>query len=175
MVALKEKRASDALRALSIAAEAKPDSPMREFYLGVALERCGEIEEAATQYRWVLELNANYLPAINNLSRILGYADLDEALELCERGLRLAPRYAALNATMGHLQLHAGNAVLAAKYYRQSLKYRPQNSETRSGLIFSKKSASGKEFLLKAPEGIFLKTSGICSIWRFQHIPESFA
>jgi predicted O-linked N-acetylglucosamine transferase (SPINDLY family) len=137
MVALKEKRASDALRALTIAAEAKPDSPMREFYLGVALERCGEIEEAATQYRWVLELNANYLPAINNLSRILGYADLDEALELCERGLRLAPRYAALNATMGHLQLHAGNAVLAAKYYRQSLKYRPQNSETRSGLIFS--------------------------------------
>ncbi|MCP3967605.1 MAG: hypothetical protein GY750_11985 [Lentisphaerae bacterium] len=137
IVALKEKRGSDALRFLSQAATAKPDSVGREFFLGVALERCSKIKEAIAQYRQVLKLQPDYSPAINNLCHILGYTDLDEAVSICSKGLLIHPKNINLLATMGQLQLLRGMPDKAVYYFKRSLKYKPDVLEVRSGLIFA--------------------------------------
>ncbi|QSH40710.1 hypothetical protein P0136_11850 [Lentisphaerota bacterium ZTH] len=137
MLALNEKRGSDALRFLSRAAAAKPDTVSREYFLGVALERCSQIKDAITQYRRVLELQPDYAPAIANLCHILGYTDLDEAFSVCSRGLSAHPKNSRLLATMGQLQLLRGMPGEAIHCFRRSLKFKPDVLEVRSGLIFA--------------------------------------
>ncbi|MFA7230184.1 MAG: hypothetical protein WC071_02830 [Victivallaceae bacterium] len=133
IVALQSQNPQAAIKYLSRVAEA----PAREFFLGLAMEKIGVLQQAKTQYQKVLALRPKFIPAINNLAHLLVFSDLGAAFKLCRDGLEMASHSSDLLATMALLKLHSGEPDKAVEFFRKSLKYQPENSENRSGMIFA--------------------------------------
>ncbi len=100
-------------KALS-APEVKSNDRMRadvEFLLGQALERQGQVDQAAAHFRRVLEIRSDDSMALNYLGYMLADAgrDLEEALDLIERAVELDPDNGAYQDSLGWAHYRLGN------------------------------------------------------------------
>ena len=80
------------------------------FWLGAAYERTGRHEDAVEAFRAVLEIDADFAPALNYLGYMLADAgrDLEAALDLVERAVALEPDNGAYVDSLGWAMFRLG-------------------------------------------------------------------
>jgi tetratricopeptide (TPR) repeat protein len=98
--------------------------------LAIVMEMTGHSTESAELYQKLLELNPKNLIAINNLAWILceRQQQYQQALELANKGLKLAPDYLDLIETRGVIYYHLGEFNKAVEELTKCIKLYPESS-----------------------------------------------
>jgi tetratricopeptide (TPR) repeat protein len=104
-----------------------PDSARAMGTLAILLQTTGRSAEAAGLYRRLLDLEPGNLIAINNLAWIMceEQGKYQEALELAERGLRIAPNYLDLIDTRGVVHYRLGEREKAVQDFTRCIGLSP--------------------------------------------------
>ncbi len=122
-----------ALAAYTKAVQVTPDDPEARVRLGQLFVRVGQLAEAETQYRHILDNVKNFEPwqitdALNNLGNILQIrGDLGQAEGYFQRALSLAeeggdkPGIADSLASLGLIEKTRGNFDVAENYHQRAL------------------------------------------------------
>jgi tetratricopeptide (TPR) repeat protein len=115
---------------LTAAVERSPKSISALSALAMLVQSRGRNAQAAAMSRKVLELDPNNIIALNNLAWILCEEDkqYQEALELADRGLKVAPNYADLLDTRGVVLYRLGQFDKAAADFAQCVELYPANA-----------------------------------------------
>ena len=110
--------------------------PLAELKLGHALAAAGDEAGAEMAYLRALELDANYVPAMNNLAMLkAGDADaLDEAQAWADRAIAAGPPVAALYDTLGWVRQQRGETALAREAYQRALQLDPGHQASAAHL-----------------------------------------
>ncbi|MCG3150257.1 MAG: hypothetical protein PCFJNLEI_03738 [Verrucomicrobiae bacterium] len=106
------------------AAELAPTNSYYLMNLGNALMKQELPAEAATAYRQALQVEPDNADAMNNLAHayLTLNANLDEAVALCERAVKLRPGHRAYYLdTLGHILLKQGRVAEAGKTFEKAL------------------------------------------------------
>ncbi len=108
---------------LRITLENDPDCTEAMRTLAVLLQVTGRAAEAVTFYQQILEFQPDNVIAINNLAWILceEQGKHQQALELAQRGLRIAPNYVDLIDTRGVAYYKLGEFYKAVQDFRQCI------------------------------------------------------
>lgn len=98
--------------------------------LAMVVQSAGREEEAVALNRRILELNPDNVVAINNLAWTLceNQGQYQQALELAERGMKIAPEYADLLDTRGVAHYRLRHFAEAVDDFRACLKLFPAGS-----------------------------------------------
>jgi tetratricopeptide (TPR) repeat protein len=115
------------------AAELAPANSYYHFNLGNALMKQSLPAEAAAVYRHALTIEPANADAMNNLADayVALNANLDEAVQLCERALALQPgRRAYYLDTLGHVLLKQGRRDEARQTFERALASTTDRQET---------------------------------------------
>jgi tetratricopeptide (TPR) repeat protein len=106
--------------------------------LAILLQITGRDEESATLYQRLLELEPDNIIAINNLAWIVCEVQgkHQEALELAQRGLKIAPNYYDLIDTRGVIYYRLGEFDKAARDFNECIKLYPGVSSASIGTRF---------------------------------------
>lgn len=93
-----------------------------------------ELRLAEEAFKKALSLNENMLPALWNLAlRYVDVARIDEAFELIERMLRVAPGYAPAHFALSYIYRYAGLMEESVRELETALALDPKNRRYRSG------------------------------------------
>ncbi len=101
--------------------EANPQDLEARLLLADAAVRGGERARAAEQYRKVLEKQPQNVVVLNNLAWLYFEMGDKRAIDLAREAVRLAPKLAAANDTLGWLLLNGGKADEALPYLQTAL------------------------------------------------------
>ena len=128
-------RGALALRAFCMVARLQPQAPAARFNVASLLFESGRYAEAFETLRNTLALQ----PAYPNALRLLGWAAQrlgrkPMAHDVLQRGVRLEPGNAGLNALFAEVALEIGNAGEAARHARRSLVLTPDLYEAQVAL-----------------------------------------
>ena len=94
----------------------------------IELQGQGKIAEAADLFRKVLRTDVNNAAALYSLSLIaLNAGKYDEALRLCEQGLRASPTFVPLRAIHAAIVQAQGHREAALQSYDEALRLDPDN------------------------------------------------
>ena len=75
------------------------------------------------------------LPAYNNMARVLaGKGKLDQAIDICRRGLVFCPNSAVLHGSLGTLLARSGRRTEAIAEYRAALAIDPNLTQVTESL-----------------------------------------
>ncbi len=110
----------------------RPDPPAAAFQLLALLDEDANNHAAAEDgYRKALERDPNMSLSANNLSMILlrRNGDLDEALELAGRAVKLVPGMATYHDTLAQVQAKRGDYDAAIQSIARAIKFQPRNLE----------------------------------------------
>ncbi|MCB1914190.1 MAG: tetratricopeptide repeat protein [Rhodocyclaceae bacterium] len=109
---------------------------LAELKLGHALSAAGDDAGAEQAYRRALDLDAGYVPAMNNLAMLkAGKATaLDEALAWAEKAVAAGPPAAALYDTLGWVRQQRGETTLAREAYQRAVSLDPDHSAAAAHL-----------------------------------------
>jgi tetratricopeptide (TPR) repeat protein len=123
---------------LNAAVERNPKSVAVVNSLAMLMQSSGRTAEAATLNRRVLELDPNDPIALNNLAWILCEDDhrYQEALELADRGLKVAPDYADLLDTRGVALYRLGQFDKAVEDFSRCVDLYPANARATTSSYF---------------------------------------
>ncbi|MHC4328400.1 MAG: tetratricopeptide repeat protein [Planctomycetota bacterium] len=104
-----------------------PDSARAMGTLAILLQTTGRSAEAAGLYRRLLDLEPGNLIAINNLAWVMceGQGKYREALELADRGLKIAPNYLDLIDTRGVVHYRLGECEKAVQDFTRCIGLSP--------------------------------------------------
>jgi tetratricopeptide (TPR) repeat protein len=117
---------------LNAALERNPKSMPALASLGLLLQSTGREQEAAAINRRILDIDPNDLIALNNLAWVLCEEDgqCQEALELAERGLRIAPDYLDLVDTRGVIHYRLGHLEMAVADLSRCIELYPDGARS---------------------------------------------
>lgn len=120
------------------AVEHNPKSIAAISVLAMLTQQTGRNEQAAALNRKILELDPNSIMALNNLAWILCEDDnqYKEALELANKGLKVAPNYADLLDTRGVVLYRLGQFENAAADFSQCVLLYPANARPLASAYF---------------------------------------
>jgi protein O-GlcNAc transferase len=105
------------------------------FEIAVAHHQAGQVEEAETVYRWIIEHYPEHADSFHLLGLIVYRAGrFDEASRLVMRAIELEPAAVPYQNSLGNLFRDQGRLPAAAKIYRHALKQRPDSGEVASNL-----------------------------------------
>ena len=106
--------------------------------LAILLQIGGRDAESATLYQRLLELEPNNIIAINNLAWIVCEVQgkHQQALELAQRGLKIAPRYYDLIDTRGVIYYRLGEFDKAVLDFNECIKFYPGVTSASIGTRF---------------------------------------
>ncbi len=101
------------------------------FNLAIALGKTNHVEEAIQEFQLALSLRPDRAAEVESaLASILITAGrLDEAIEHCQKSLRLNPNSAEAHKNLGIAQLAKGQPSLAIEQFREALRLEPGNPE----------------------------------------------
>lgn len=112
--------------------KAFPDSYEGWFNHGVALQKTGQIQEAADAYQQAVKIRLDGQEALANLAAILHENDdLSRARQAYERVLELNPEHTGTLWNLGLLYQKSENNADAEKCYASLLKLKPDHEEAR--------------------------------------------
>ena len=104
----------------------RPDSGHSHYNLGVALDRLGRHDEAATAYRETLRLEPDNIPALVNLTNTLSnQGNGEEAIALYRKAVAFNPDLAENHSNFGNLLRRQGNLDEAVVEYREAIRLLP--------------------------------------------------
>jgi tetratricopeptide (TPR) repeat protein len=117
---------------LRMALERNPKSLPNLMLLGMLMQSAGRDEEAAALNRRILDTDPNNIVALNNLAWILceDQQRCEEALQLADKGLTIAPDYLDLIDTRGVVYYRSGSLEKAAADFAKCIELYPTNSRT---------------------------------------------
>ncbi len=105
--------------------------------LGTTLQALGRSEEALKSYQRALKIEPHNASLHFNLADLLhDLGRLPEAQTACRQALQLNKNLASAHSLMGTLWKDLGQIDKALASYRQALALEPQNTDTRSSLLF---------------------------------------
>jgi len=129
-------RNADYRSELSIWQDAVANAPRNaraHYNLGVALAKCGRVEEALTYSRKALEIEPDFAEAYNNLGTALGQCGrFDEAITCLRRALEIKPDFAEAHNNLGNALAGRGQMDEAIAHYRKALKIKPDFAEAHN-------------------------------------------
>ena len=103
--------------------------------LGAANLGLRRLPEAEVSFRKAIELNPNYLEAINNIGIVLQkQGKLEDAIKAYQRALKIKPDHANTHNNMGVVLQEQGKLDAAIKAYLRALKVRPQYADPHSNM-----------------------------------------
>ena len=107
-----------------------PRYPEALYSLAILLGMEGRTEEAADIYRKLLEIEPDNLIAINNLAWILceDMGQPQQALDLAQRGLKVAPEYVDLIDTRGMAYFRLGQFQKAVQDFAKCVELYPDST-----------------------------------------------
>ncbi len=119
-------------RALEIALEEERDDVRADthFWLGQALERTGEVDQAARQFREVLKLRPDDTTAMNYLGYMWAEAgvELEAALQLVERAVQIEPENGSYVDSLGWALFRLGRFEEARASLERASQLSPGNA-----------------------------------------------
>ena len=126
---IKAGKFAEAMEQLKAALEADPERAEGSFYMALALEQTGgDRAEAERLYKQALVLDGTLVEAAGNLAAL--YLEepprLDEAVAVLQKGLKVDPENANLNASLGYALGRKGDADGASKAYELAIKKDPK-------------------------------------------------
>ena len=126
-------QASTYLRRALESREAEQDADLRadaHFWLGQALERTGQVAEAARQFQAVLEIRSDDSTAMNYLGYM--WADLgenlEEALALIQKAVEMEPENGAFADSLGWAHFKMGQLAEARRELERAAELTPANA-----------------------------------------------
>ena len=139
------------------ASRIQPADPLPRFFLGVLLANEGRLDEAAMQYREVLDQDPNNLSALSQLADLYATQDnLQEGLLVYEKLLKERPESSVAHFNIGVLEAKLEHWKEAAQHFHASVELDPANFEAMVALGVSLENggdpAGAKEQFLKAME-----------------------
>lgn len=124
---------ANAIQVLEKVKLAEPKNPAPLALLASAYESAGRQEEAKTNYRLALRMQAGQPEASNNLAFLLAESgvDLDEALKLAQQALAKAPNQPNFLDTLGYVYLKKNMGDTALQIFRNLTDKQPDNPTFR--------------------------------------------
>jgi tetratricopeptide (TPR) repeat protein len=103
--------------------EKHPENMLLQVALGDYHSWAGDVEQARAAYLKILEKDANFIPALNNLAMILAASNVrvDEAVQAIDQAVNLSGPTDYLLDTRGIVKLAAGDLAGAESDMRQSI------------------------------------------------------
>jgi tetratricopeptide (TPR) repeat protein len=112
----------------------KPDNAEAHSDLGNALQRLGQLEDAASEYREAVRLDPELAEAHNNLSNVLArLGRADESAREAAEAVRLAPDNAEAQFNLG-VALHSLGRPEAINHFAAAVRLRPDLAEAHNYL-----------------------------------------
>jgi tetratricopeptide (TPR) repeat protein len=125
----------DALPILQHAVQLSPDDADAHYYLGTAMQHCGDLSGALPRYQRAVELEPAHTAAIVALANALQYSGrFTEAAAGYRRALEIEPESAQLHNNLGNALRDLGRLDDALLSYAQALRIKPGLAEAHSNL-----------------------------------------
>ena len=103
--------------------------------LGIWYFRKNELDEAREHFERALEVDEEYVPALNNLAGVYyNRADFDKAIEICERILAVNPRATKPHVNIGRAYYLKGDRKKAVEHWQAALAIDPNEPEAKQCL-----------------------------------------
>lgn len=103
----------------------------------ISLHKHGDLERASSELRTALRADADYVPALSGLARVLAMqGQLQEAEKLASRAIQLNPNNAETQAAMALIFSQRGRLDFAEQCLRNALKLQPKNGELHANLAY---------------------------------------
>ncbi len=121
-------RIDEAIKRLSAASVAQPESIEIKYELGMLYERKGQLKEAERLLREVIAQDPGHAHAYNALGYALADRNvkLPEALKLITRALEISPQDPFILDSMGWVKFRMGERAAAIDYLTQAYRKRPE-------------------------------------------------
>jgi protein O-mannosyl-transferase len=117
------------------AVEVTENNYLAHSYLGDALDKKGQTDEAIRQYQEVLRLRPVYPDAHNNLGAVLDQKGRnDEAIRHYQAALRLQPDHAGAHINLGLALSKKGELDEAIRQYQEAIRLKPEEADVHSNL-----------------------------------------
>ena len=117
---------SDSFRLWTAALKLSPNNAKAQSYLGLALAKQGQTDEASAHYQRALQINPEYTEAHNNFGgELLKQGKTDEAGAHFTEALRLNPNLAETHNNMGIVLVQKGKIEAAIFHFKQALRINP--------------------------------------------------
>ena len=125
-----------ALERIETGRRMSPDDTTLLSVEGYCLEKTERMSEALRTYRLILDIDPVNANAMNSIAWLLTESggNLDEAMVLASKALRIRPESPAYLDTMGCILLRKGDTASAARFLRKALDLQPDSEEIRSHL-----------------------------------------
>jgi len=123
---------------LRLILKGEPDCSEAMSVLAILLQIKGRTEESAQLYQQLLELQPDHVIAINNLAWIMSevQGEHQQALELAQKGLKLAPNYCDLIDTRGVIYYRLGEFDKAVADFTECIELYPGITPASIGTRF---------------------------------------
>lgn len=102
-----------------------PDHEAGHYFLGLALEKAGQTDEAIKEYEEAIRYNEYSAPSHSRIGQLLMDKDPQRARQHFEAALKILPRDARAHYALGQLALQAGNAQEALDSLNEAIRIFP--------------------------------------------------
>lgn len=127
-------RAADAIAPLEAAARGRCD-PEIETMLAIALRQAGRQEDAVSRLRLAIRRQPPYAPAFKEFGYLLVLVErYDEAVEVLDRGLEIAPMMPQLSIQLGYAHLSRRDCANAKIAFARALEISPRSHDALLGM-----------------------------------------
>jgi predicted O-linked N-acetylglucosamine transferase (SPINDLY family) len=161
-VYLQTEQYQDARNGIEKAIALEPDDLTYYYYLGLALEKLGQFEQAIAAYqRTCAEPNAKTIEAYNNLGLLYqGQGTYTQAEAIYRQAIHYDSSHAGTHLNLGNLFLALGQIECAISTYEQALQQVGQHQDLLNNLSFAQQ-------LQKNPGDFHLRTAN--QLYQSQH------